>query len=320
MGTNEPLLGNNTLNQIAFVVEDIEATRDAFAKLLGIPKPEWFLTAPSKISKVVYNGQPSEARSKLVFINTPSVQIELIEPNPEPSTMREYLDTVGEGIHHIAFDVDAVKLGLETMDQEGFPLVQTGEFTSSNGKYAYVDTLDTHKTLIELLEREEAYKPLESDGKNEKALLGTDKLTQIAIVVCDLHKAADHYCKLLGVEKPAVIPSGKSEITHITFRGEPTEAKGQFMFINTPLIQLELIEPALDSPSTWKEHLETKGEGIHHISFVVDNLDDKIKILEEMGYPVIQKGNFWNNRGRYAYMDTTSTFKVIIELLEKYEV
>ncbi len=91
------------------------------------------------------------------------------------------------------------------------------------------------------------------------------------------------------------------------------------MFIDTPLIQIELIEPG-DSPSTWKHHHERYGEGVHCISFVVKDMEEKMKMLEEMGYPVTQTGNFFNEKGRYAYMDTTSTYKVIIELLERFDV
>jgi 4-hydroxyphenylpyruvate dioxygenase-like putative hemolysin len=114
------------------------------------------------------------------------------------------------------------------------------------------------------------------------------------------------------------VPSGPSDITQIVYRGQSAEAKARFMFIQTPLIEIELIEPT-DSPSTWKEHLKAKGEGIHHISFVVDNLDEKVKRMDKLGYPLIQKGNFWNGKEKYAYIDTTSTYKVIMELLEKFE-
>ncbi|WP_260412140.1 VOC family protein [Alkalihalobacillus sp. TS-13] len=109
MNKLRPLLGNNVINQIAFVVHDIETASEAFAKLLGMPKPEWFLTGSLEISQVVYRGEPSAARSKLIFMDTPSIQIELIEPNEDPSTMREFLDIDGEGIHHVAFDVDDMK-------------------------------------------------------------------------------------------------------------------------------------------------------------------------------------------------------------------
>ncbi len=207
------------------------------------------------------------------------------------------------------------------MENQGFPVLQTGEFTSSNGRYAYVDTLDQYKTLVELLEREEPQ--VNTDRQNEKSeqepLLGTDTVTQMAIVVRDIESTADAYCKLLGVDRSSIIQSGPGEMTKIEFRGQPTEAKAKFMFIKTPLIELELIEPDDASPSIWREHLNTKGEGIHHIAFVVKNIREKIGMLERMGYPVIQKGSFWNGRGEYAYIDTTSMYKVVIELLEKYE-
>ncbi|MCM3117172.1 VOC family protein [Neobacillus sp. MER 74] len=312
----KPLAGNNVINQIAFVVRDIEQASEAFAKLLGIPTPKWFLTGDRDVSKVVFRGQPTDSRSKLVFLNTPTVQIELIEPDTEPGTMREFLDTAGEGIHHIAFDVDSIKEKLPVFEENGFPLLQSGEFTSSDGRYVYVDTLNSHKTLMELLESAE---PRDTAPAADvfTPLLGTNKVEQLAIVVRDLDAAADAYCKLLGVEKPPVIQSGPSELTQVTFEGKPTEADSKYMFINTPLLQLELIEPG-DSPSTWKKHLETYGEGVHHISFVVDDMEEKMRLLEDMGHPVIQRGNFWNGKGRYAYMDTTSTYKVIIELLERF--
>ncbi|SDN73841.1 VOC family protein [Bacillus sp. OK048] len=314
----KPLAGNNRINQLAFVVQDIEKTSELFAKLLGIPKPAWFLTGDSEVSKVVFRGKPTNSRSKLVFMNTPTIQFELIEPNNEPGTMREFLDTVGEGIHHIAFDVESIKEQLPVFEGYGYHLLQSGEFTSSDGRYVYVDTLDDHKTLVELLESAEPRGTAPSKASHAP-LLGTNKVEQLAIVVKNLEKAAEAYCKLLGVEKPPVIQSGPSDLTNVVFEGEPTEGDSKYMFINTPLLQIELIEPG-KSPSTWKKHIDKYGEGVHHISFVIKNMEEKIKLLESMGYPVIQTGNFYNGNGRYAYMDTTSDFKVIIELLERYDI
>ena len=316
----QPLLGNRKINQLAFVVHDIEAANEAFTKLLGIKRVEPFLTGDRSVSKVEYKGKPTDSRSKLAFLNTPTVQFELIEPDENPGSMRDFLNHVGEGIHHIAFDVDSIRNKLPVLEQEGYPLLQKGEFTSSNGSYVYADTENDLKILVELLESEEPRKTEWEKPEDDslQPLLGTNKVEQLALVVNDLDKAAEAYCKLLGIEKPPVIHAGPSEITNVIYRGKPTEGKSRYMFINTPLIQLELIEPG-DSPSTWKEHLETYGAGVHHISFVVDNMEEKMNILEDMGYPVIQTGNFFNGKGRYAYMDTTSTFKVIIELLERFD-
>lgn len=317
---NQPLLGNRHINQLAFVVNDIEAANEAFTSLLGIKKVEPFLTGDQSISQVEYKGKSTKSRCKLAFLNTPTVQFELIEPDENPGTMRDFLNEVGEGIHHIAFDVESIKKKLPIMEERGYSLLQKGNFTSSDGKYVYVDTENDLKTFVELLESKEPRQTEWEKPENEsiQPLLGTNVVDQLAIVVKDLDKAADAYCELLGIEKPKVIHSGAPEITNVIYKGEPTEGKSKYMFINTPFVQLELIEPG-DSPSTWKEHLEKYGEGVHHISFVVDDLEEKKNMLENMGYPVIQTGNFFNGKGKYAYMDTTSTFKVIIELLERFD-
>ncbi|MEA3575542.1 MULTISPECIES: VOC family protein [Peribacillus] len=103
------------INQLAFVVKNIESANEAFTKLLGIKKAESFLTGDSYVSKVVFKGKPTDSQSKLAFLNTPTVQFELIEPDKNPGIMREFLDTVGDRIHHIAFDADSIQKKLPSM-------------------------------------------------------------------------------------------------------------------------------------------------------------------------------------------------------------
>ncbi|OGD24120.1 MAG: hypothetical protein A2Y69_08870 [Candidatus Aminicenantes bacterium RBG_13_59_9] len=44
-------------------------------------------------------------------------------------------------------------------------------------------------------------------------------------------------------------------------------------------ITLELIEPDRN-PSTWREFLDAKGEGIHHVAFEIKGMDEKTALLE----------------------------------------
>ena len=76
---------------------------------------------------------------------------------------------------------------------------------------------------------------------------------------------------------------------------------------------MELIEPDHNA-STWRESLDKNGEGLHHIAFVVEGLNEKVTALERKGMPLLQKGEYTG--GRYAYIDTLRDLKVIIELLE----
>lgn len=310
------ILGTNLIEQIAFVVDDVNEAVSSFSKLLGISEPNWFETGAHDCSQVFYKRVPSDTQSKLVFIDTPSVQLEIMEVNDEPSTMKDFLDQNGEGIHHIAFVVDNISTRLKPLEENGYNLLQSGEFTSVNkGRYAYLDTENTCKTIIELLERETP-QPKKVKELIAEPLFRSRILTQIAFVVKDIDKVAAQYSELLNMEIPQKINEGPQEVTRVEYNGKPTKANATFMFFKTPTIEVELIQPG-DEPSTWKDHLEQYGEGIHHITFEVDNLEGRLRVLQEQGYRTIQKGNFRNGNGCYAYLDTQDEFKVIIKLLER---
>ncbi|GAB2536850.1 VOC family protein [Gracilibacillus alcaliphilus] len=146
------LIGSKVITQIAIIVKDIETTSQAYADFFGVAKPEANWTDTIDVAQTTYRGEPSQARARLAFFDMGSVQLELIEPDEHPSTWREFLDEHGEGVHHIAFEVNGMKETLQTLDSNGFKLIQKGEYTG--GRYAYVDTEDQLKVLLELLEND----------------------------------------------------------------------------------------------------------------------------------------------------------------------
>lgn len=146
------LLGTNFITQIGILVHDIEKTSQAYADFFGVNNPGWSLTGARDVAQTEYRGEPSEARAKLAFFNMGSLQLELIEPDEKPSTWREYLDEHGEGPHHIAFKIEGMKDKVMTLESNQMPLLQKGEYTG--GRYAYIDTFDTLKVIVELLEND----------------------------------------------------------------------------------------------------------------------------------------------------------------------
>ncbi len=149
---NNNVLGNHVITQIGLLVKDIEKTSKAYADFFGIEKPNWFWTDTADVAQTEVKGERSEARAKLAFFDMGSLQLELIEPDHNPSTWRESLDRNGEGFHHIAFVVKGLKEKVSIMEAGGMPLLQKGEYTG--GRYAYMDTLPDLKVLVELLEND----------------------------------------------------------------------------------------------------------------------------------------------------------------------
>ncbi|GLG02364.1 lactoylglutathione lyase [Alicyclobacillus hesperidum subsp. aegles] len=149
---DQGILGTKVIAQIGILVHDIEATSKAYAEMLGVEVPTWNWTDTADIAKTEYLGQPTEARAKLAFFNLGGLQLELIEPDHNPSTWRECLDRNGEGPHHIAFLVNGMKQVVKRLEDRGMPVLQRGEYTG--GRYAYIDAERDLKVILELLEND----------------------------------------------------------------------------------------------------------------------------------------------------------------------
>lgn len=150
--TEKNALGTNVIAQIGILVNDIEKTSQNYADFFGIEKPEWSLTDTLERAKTEFEGTPTEARAKLAFFDMGSLQLELIEPDHNPSTWRKHLDEHGEGPHHIAFFIEGMKEKIAIMESKQMPLLQKGEYTG--GRYAYMDTFNDLKIIMELLEND----------------------------------------------------------------------------------------------------------------------------------------------------------------------
>lgn len=145
--------------------------------------------------------------------------------------------------------------------------------------------------------------------------LGTNIVTQIGIVVHDIEKSIEAYCSILGLPRPQVILTDEYEKAKTIYQGKPTNARAKLAFFDMGQVQIELIEP-LGEPSTWKEFLEHKGEGVHHIAFQIKDTPGVVTYLNDKGIPLVQQGHYTG--GMYSYIDASPQLGVILELLENF--
>ncbi len=148
------ILGTNLVTQVAFIVKDIEKTKEKFANFFGVEAPQTVLAGDYEITKTVVEGKPApDAKCKMAFFDGgPNVRIELIEPNGVKSTWQDFLDEHGEGIHHIAFNIKKMDDKITACEENGMKCTQRGIFGNGGGEYAYIDATSDLKCFIELLE------------------------------------------------------------------------------------------------------------------------------------------------------------------------
>lgn len=147
------IIGTQKLAHVGFVVEDLDATCEHFAKILGMPTPKKYGGLPPfEVSQTVYKGTPSPDVSirSAHFKLENGVSLEFIEPNHAPSAWREFLDKHGSGMHHLAFKLDDLGTVVEDMEKEGVTLDQYAIRNNSRLRYVYLDATDKLSCFLEL--------------------------------------------------------------------------------------------------------------------------------------------------------------------------
>lgn len=80
---------------------------------------------------------------------------------------------------------------------------------------------------------------------------------------------------------------------------------------------LEYVEPISDK-APLKKFLETRGEGIHHICFLVDDIEAALKKMADRGVDLIdKKPRLGANNRLIAFLHPKSTHGVLIELAQE---
>ncbi|MEJ1221417.1 methylmalonyl-CoA epimerase [Sediminicola sp. 1XM1-17] len=127
----------NKIEHLGIAVKDLEASNLLFEKLLGAPH--------YKIEEVFSEGV------KTSFFKVGPNKIELLEATHENSPIAKYLDKKGEGIHHIAFEVDDIVLEIERLKAEGFTVLnEIPKKGADNKLVAFVHPKTSNGVLVEL--------------------------------------------------------------------------------------------------------------------------------------------------------------------------
>lgn len=136
--------------QIGFVVRDCEAYAQRWTTLFDFPPARIVEWPPREGMTAELRGAPIDLRMKIAFVETPSVQLEFIQPLEPNNIYAEFLEQHGEGLHHIMFDTP----NPETIAKQlGVGVLQSGDTVKSGGRWYYLDTLAMLGFPLELRRR-----------------------------------------------------------------------------------------------------------------------------------------------------------------------
>lgn len=127
------------------------------------------------------------------------------------------------------------------------------------------------------------------------------KINHVGLVVNNIKEALDLYVNTLGFKSSEILTSKEDGIkTVMVSLGEAT---------------LELMEP-IDTQGGVQKFLETRGEGIHHISLEVDDINQERNSLESKGIQLIDKKPRYFEGVLVSFVHPKSMRGVLIELVQ----
>ena len=128
----------NKVNHIGIAVNNIDEAVKLYTEVLGL--------------KLTHVEVVEDQKAKTAFIPVGETKIELIQSTSPDGTIAKFIENKGEGLHHIALEVDDISGALQTLADKGIRLIDEKPRKGvENSNIAFLHPKAT-KILLELVE------------------------------------------------------------------------------------------------------------------------------------------------------------------------
>jgi methylmalonyl-CoA epimerase len=129
------------LDHVALVVRDLEQVAGFYQRAFGLAITRRYELPEQGVRVAFLRGSPGGA------------ELELVQPTDPTTGVARYLESRGEGMHHLCFEVEDLEAELARLRELGVELIDTVPRQGAEGRVAFVHPRGAHGVLIELLER-----------------------------------------------------------------------------------------------------------------------------------------------------------------------
>jgi methylmalonyl-CoA/ethylmalonyl-CoA epimerase len=127
------------LEHIGIAVKDLDSSEALFSKLLNTTS---------------YKRETVESEGVITsFFKVGDIKIELLAATNAESPIAKFIEKKGEGLHHLAFEVNDIDAHLEEKEAAGFQLINTSaKDGADNKRIAFLHPKSTGGVLVEMCE------------------------------------------------------------------------------------------------------------------------------------------------------------------------
>jgi len=131
-------IGIGKIHHVAVIVRDLGAALDLYRDRLGLEV--------ESVMDVAYD------HVTIGFLPVGEARIELVQPTDNTTGSARFLETRGEGFHHVCFEVPDIQAALDRLTVAGLTLIDTAPRKGGEGPVAFIHPKSCHGVLVELIE------------------------------------------------------------------------------------------------------------------------------------------------------------------------
>jgi methylmalonyl-CoA/ethylmalonyl-CoA epimerase len=295
-----------TVHHICIAVEDVDRAI-AFYESIGIGPWQDY---PPLAEFTVLDVPSVEGFHKLIYKWTMlgDLQLQLVEPGPEPTPQREFLDANGPGVYHIGFVVEDADRGERDAESLGVRAKMRGRRPDGSG-FTYFDTRSQAGVTLEIRQSP----PGEDLSAADRFSSNGTPFRQphhICIVVSDIERAVGFY-ESVGIGPWQQLPR-MTDLTELDGPALDAFRDLKYMWTTIGDLQLQLVQPGAGR-TPQGDFLQTHGEGVFHIGFAVDSVDDAEAQAGALGLGLLLRGRRPDGSG-FSYFDTYGPAGVTLQV------
>src|SRR5918912_3943977 len=126
------------IHHVALVVRSIEAAVPLYRDLLGLTL--------ETVMDISHDGV------RIAFLGVGESKVELVQPTDSTTGVARFLESRGEGFHHVCFEVTNLTEELTRLGIDGIELIDSAPRRGAEGPVAFLHPRSCHGVLVELIE------------------------------------------------------------------------------------------------------------------------------------------------------------------------
>jgi len=127
------------------------------------------------------------------------------------------------------------------------------------------------------------------------------KINHVGVAVRDLDKAVSHFENVFGAE--------------VIFRKVFDDQKLESAMISMGENRFELSQTT-DPNGVIGKFIENTGEGVHHVSLEVEDIDKAVAHFEDQGLKIVGKGTLGSGGNKICFLHPKEMFGILVEIIE----